>query len=79
MDEHNNQPEQQAMDIANNPKQKVLSAGVTQKKMSKTVVKKKGKKDFTREERDMIIERARKVGHIRAAKEAGASWHAVAS
>ena len=86
MDERNNQTEQQAMDIANNPKQEAVAAVSTDLAVpadglqrSKLAAKKKGTKDFTQEERARIIKRARKVGYIRAAKEAGASWQAVAS
>ena len=86
MDERNKQIDQQVMDTENNSVQEAgqsistdLVVPVYGLQRSKPAVKKKGTKDFTPEERDRIIKRARKIGHIRAAKEIGASWQAVAS
>ena len=86
MDERNDQTEQQVINTANSPEQEAIQAVSTDLAVpaygfqkDKPAVKKKGTKDFTPEERDRIIKRARKIGHIRAAKEAGASWQAVAS
>ena len=39
----------------------------------------KKKNDFTAEDRERIVKRARKVGHIKAAAENGTSWQAVRS